>query len=98
MGQRKYEYMSDFAREYVAQGKAEGKAEGKTEGSAIVIRRLITARFGPLAAETEARITAASADELSDIAVSILTATTLEQVFADIRSPALPSASLSTAV
>jgi hypothetical protein len=27
-----YEYQSDFARKYVAQGRAEGRAEGRTEG------------------------------------------------------------------
>ena len=31
----KYEYRSDFARRYVAEGKAEGKAEGLLEGEAI---------------------------------------------------------------
>jgi predicted transposase YdaD len=29
-----YEYQSDFAKKYVAQGRAEGKAEGKAEGRA----------------------------------------------------------------
>ena len=28
----KYEYQSDFARRYVAQGRAEGREEGKAEG------------------------------------------------------------------
>ncbi|HVR96833.1 MAG TPA: hypothetical protein VMW27_09475 [Thermoanaerobaculia bacterium] len=27
-----YEYQSDFAKKYVAQGRAEGRAEGRTEG------------------------------------------------------------------
>jgi len=29
-----YEYQSDFAKKYVAQGRAEGRAEGRTEGRA----------------------------------------------------------------
>jgi hypothetical protein len=29
-----YEYQSDFAKKYVAQGRAEGRAEGKAEGEA----------------------------------------------------------------
>ena len=29
-----YEYQSDFARKYVAQGRAEGRTEGLTEGLA----------------------------------------------------------------
>jgi predicted transposase YdaD len=34
MASGNYEYQSDFARRYVAQGKAEGKVEGRTEGEA----------------------------------------------------------------
>jgi hypothetical protein len=30
----KYEYQSDFAKKYIAQGRTEGKAEGKAEGEA----------------------------------------------------------------
>ena len=52
-----------------------------TEGSADVVRRLVAARFGVVAPEVESRIRAASADELSEIGVRILTATSLEQVF-----------------
>ncbi len=32
MDPAKYEYQSEFARRYVAQGRAEGKVEGKVEG------------------------------------------------------------------
>ncbi|HEY3819941.1 MAG TPA: hypothetical protein VGL81_22405 [Polyangiaceae bacterium] len=56
-----YEYQSDFARRYVAQGKAEGKAEGRAEGEAS---RAVRAIFTVLAArglavpdEIRARIT-----------------------------------------
>jgi hypothetical protein len=69
MGMKKWEYMSDFARGYVAEGRAD------------VIRKLLSVRFGAIDPEVEARIKAASADELGDIGVRILTATTLEQVF-----------------
>jgi hypothetical protein len=34
MASGSYEYQSDFARRYVAQGKAEGKAEGEAQGKA----------------------------------------------------------------
>ncbi|MES1240321.1 MAG: hypothetical protein ABUT39_01755 [Acidobacteriota bacterium] len=38
-----YEYQSDFARKYVAQGRAEGHAEGRTEGRAEeAARNLLT--------------------------------------------------------
>ena len=32
-----YEYQSDFAKKYVAEGKAKGKAEGKAEGILAVV-------------------------------------------------------------
>jgi hypothetical protein len=79
MSAKKWEYMSDFARGYVAQGKEEGRAEGRAE----IIRRQLAARFGAVIPEIESRLNAASAEELSDISVRVLTATTLEQVFAD---------------
>jgi flagellar biosynthesis/type III secretory pathway protein FliH len=34
MANGSYEYQSDFARRYVAQGKAEGRAEGEADGQA----------------------------------------------------------------
>ncbi len=40
----KYEYRSDFARKYVAQGRAEGKAEGKAEGRADALLQLLAVR------------------------------------------------------
>ena len=55
-----YEYQSDFARRYVAQGKAEGKAEGeakgkaegKAEGEAKAVLAVLAAR-GLAVSETE---------------------------------------------
>ena len=37
----KYEYQSDFARGYFAQGRAEGLAEGEAHGRAALIIRLL---------------------------------------------------------
>jgi hypothetical protein len=81
-----YEYQSDFARRYVAQGRAEGKAEGKAEGRAEgkaegrveLILRLLAARFGPLTEEALARVRSASDAELDVMAERMLTAQTLE--------------------
>lgn len=49
---KNYEYTSDFARKYVAEGKAQGKAEGEAmgkaegrlEGEALAIVRVLEAR------------------------------------------------------
>ncbi|HEY5226952.1 MAG TPA: hypothetical protein VIJ19_00355 [Opitutaceae bacterium] len=43
MASGNYEYQSDFARRYVAEGKAEGKAEGRAEGEAAGLARALLA-------------------------------------------------------
>ena len=75
MDPAKYEYQSDFAKRFVAQGRAEGKAEGK---ASIVVRQLVR-RFGALPPEAANRISAASTDELDAIAERLLTAHSLEE-------------------
>ena len=77
MDPAKYEYQSEFARRYVAQGKLEGKVEGKLEGRAELITRQLTLRFGPLPEAALARIAAAGIDELDAIGERVLTAATL---------------------
>ena len=67
MDMSKYEYQSDFARRYVAQGKAE-----------IVLRQL-TLRFGQLDDAAKARIAGASRAELDAVAERLLTAQTLQE-------------------
>jgi hypothetical protein len=83
MDPAKYEYQSEFAKRYVAQGrlegKAEGKAEGEHEGRASLITRLLERRFGRLSAGTLARIVAASIDDLDAIGERLLSAQTLEE-------------------
>ena len=70
-----YEYQSDFARRYVAQGKAEGKAEGRME---IVLKQLAL-RFGPLTEAAQSRIRSAQDAHLDAVAERVLTAQTLEE-------------------
>jgi predicted transposase YdaD len=82
-----YEFQSDFAKRYVAQGRQEGREEGRVEGreegrvegrAALVIRQL-TLRFGPVADEVRARIARATISELDDIGERLLTAPTLQE-------------------
>jgi hypothetical protein len=75
MDPAKYEYQSDFARRYVAQGRAEGRAEGR----AAIIEKLLTARFGALPEEIKTKISAASIEELDAMGVRLLNAKTLEE-------------------
>jgi hypothetical protein len=71
MDLRKYEYQSDFARRYVAEGMAKGRA--------AVIARLLALRFGPLTQQAEKRIAEAPIEELDAIAERLLTAQTLNE-------------------
>jgi hypothetical protein len=71
----KYEYQSDFARHYFAQGRAEGKAEGRAE----MVLRLLAVRFGQPDDATQARIAAASLADLDAIAERLFTAQTLQE-------------------
>ncbi len=75
MDPAKYEYQSEFARRYLAQGKTEGRAEGRVS----LLLRLLSLRFGPLTDDVRARISAASVDELDAIGERLLTAATLEE-------------------
>nr|WP_298717613.1 DUF4351 domain-containing protein [uncultured Steroidobacter sp.] len=67
----KYEYQSDFAKHYVAEGRAQGR-------TAVVVR-LLTARFGSLSEEVKQQIASKSSEELDAIADRLLTAASLEE-------------------
>lgn len=58
------------------QGKLEGILEGKLEGETGLVERLITRRFGPASAETQARLTTATLEQLEQWAENILDAAT----------------------
>lgn len=79
MDPAKYEYQSDFAKHYVAQGRLEGKAEGELRGRAELIIRLLNLRFGPPPPGALSRIGTASIEELDAIGERLLTAQTLEE-------------------
>jgi hypothetical protein len=71
MDMSKYEYQSDFAKRYVAQGRMEGRA-------ALVIRQL-SVRFGALSDQVKSRVSTASLSELDAIGERLLTAQTLQE-------------------
>jgi hypothetical protein len=79
MDPAKYEYQSDFAKHYVAQGRLEGKAEGQLQGRAELVTRQLRLRFGSLPPQALATITTASIEELDAIGERLLTARTLEE-------------------
>jgi hypothetical protein len=75
-----YEYQSDFAKKYVAQGRQEGRQEGRKEGELNLLLRLLRTRFGELPAATVARLEAADIAELEQWGERVLSARTLAEV------------------
>jgi hypothetical protein len=71
-----YEYQSDFAKKYVAQGRQEGRKEGEFN----LLLRQLRARFGELPAAVVTRIEAADIDELERWGERVLSARTLAEV------------------
>jgi hypothetical protein len=55
--------------------------QGMQQGEAAVLERLLTRRFGALSAETRARLTTASLDQLGQWAENVLDANSLDAVF-----------------
>ncbi len=64
-----------------AQGKVEGKLEGKLEEAAALAQRQLTARFGPLSAKTKRCLAKLTLPELEDLAIRLLTARSLDELF-----------------
>jgi hypothetical protein len=62
------------------EGRAEGRVEGRVEGRADVLLRLLGRRFGPVMPEIEARVRAASPQELDVMVDRVLEAQTVEDV------------------
>ena len=56
--QNGYEYQSDFAKKYVAQGRAEGEAAGEAKGEARAVLAVLRSREVVVDAAAEKRITA----------------------------------------
>jgi predicted transposase/invertase (TIGR01784 family) len=71
--------MHQFA---VAEGEAKGRAEGRAEGEATLLVQLLGRKFGPVAAEIQARVQLASGQEVEQWAARMLGAKSLAEVFA----------------
>ncbi|HEY2400548.1 MAG TPA: DUF4351 domain-containing protein [Steroidobacteraceae bacterium] len=67
-----FEYQSDFARRYVAQGKAEGRVE--------IILMQLALRFGPLTEAIQTRVRGVQDAQLAAVAERVLSAQTLAEV------------------
>ena len=60
--------------------RAEGLTQGRIEGRAETVIKLMTVKFGPLPDTALASVRAATAEQLENWAIRILTADTLDEV------------------
>lgn len=72
--------IEQWAEGYLATGRKEGRTEGRLEGEMAVLARQLTRRFGPLPAWAEARLHAATEQNVADWADAILDAAGLTDV------------------
>ena len=72
-----------YLRRIRAEGRREGEAEGRREGEAEVLLRQLRLRFGPLPEDVTARLNAADAETLLRWSERVLSASTLDAVFAE---------------
>ncbi len=79
MDPAKYEYQSEFAKRYVAQGREEGREAGRAEGRAELVIRQLSRRFGPLPESVQTDLSARSVEDLDAIGERLLTAQTLQE-------------------
>jgi hypothetical protein len=61
--------------------RAEGEARGEARASAVLLRNMLVAKFGPLPAWVLDAIDAAEVDQLQDWALRLVTADRLDDVF-----------------
>jgi hypothetical protein len=83
----KYQYQSEFAKRYVAQGMQEGMQQGVTQGEisgrVTLVSRQLALRFGPLTPEVQDRLRHASIEDLDAIGERVLCASTLQEALGD---------------
>ncbi len=67
----------------IRKGEQLGLRKGIPQGEALILRRLLSRRFGPMPAWAEAKLNQASTDDLELWADRVLTADSLDAVFRD---------------
>jgi predicted transposase/invertase (TIGR01784 family) len=72
-----------FRNEGQIQGRIQGRVEGQIEGQIQLIERLLTRRFGTLSSEHQLRLRSANATQLERYGDQLLTAQSIDEVFAE---------------
>ena len=65
-----------------AEGRVEGEAKGRAKGRAETLTQLLTQKFGALPESAVAKLHTASTEQLEGWTGRVLSATTLDEVFA----------------
>ncbi len=76
------ELMTTIAEQWVQEGIEKGIAKGILVGEALLLRRLLTRRFGPVPGWVEAKLAEAEPAQLETWGERVLDAPSLEGVFA----------------
>jgi hypothetical protein len=63
-------------------GREEGKAEGKAEATRALVGRLLERKFGPLSVAQQAKLDAATLEQLEHYAEALMTAPSLQEALA----------------
>lgn len=77
--------MSGFAERFIQQGEEKGRQEGRQEGEATVLVHLLTLKFGAPSESVRQQVRSADPEALLRWSARVLTATCLEEVFAEAR-------------
>jgi hypothetical protein len=68
-------------REGKAEAKAEARLKGKIEEASALVPRMLAARFGSLSPTTKKRLAKLTLPELEDLAIRLLTAKSITELF-----------------
>ena len=85
LAERVVEWTKEWKEQGLVEGKeqglAQGKKQGRQEGEVILLKRLLTHRFGDLPAWVEAQLESATTETLEQWGERILDAETLKEIF-----------------
>jgi len=73
--------LAERVLEWTREWKQQGLDEGRKEGESLMLQRLLTSKFGPLDAATQARLAAADSETLLVWGERVLAAGSLAEVF-----------------
>ncbi len=77
------ERVVEWTEQWKAEGRVEGREEGLVEGEAIFLARQLEIKYGPLNQAIKTKLSTADAEQLLLWGERVLTAASLEEIFAE---------------